>query len=235
MLSKKTNYKRIYVWELPVRFFHWVNALSIVILAITGYLIASPPGILSSKEASELYWFGTIRFIHFATAYIFFFNFIFRLYWGFVGNRYAKWTNFIPYTKRYLSELWEMLKVDIFQKDLKPDYLCVGHNPLAGFTYFLIFLTFLFQSVSGFALYTSMSDSFFPRLFHWIVPLMGGDFAVRKYHHLAMWFFIVFSIIHVYLVFYHDYIEGRGTTSSMIGGWKFESEERLEIEGVESE
>jgi len=31
-------------------------------------------------------------------------------------------------------------------------------------------------------------------------------------------------LIHVYLVFYHDYVEGRGTTSSMIGGWKFEKE-----------
>jgi Ni/Fe-hydrogenase 1 B-type cytochrome subunit len=50
-----------------------------------------------------------------------------------------------------------------------------------------------------------------------IVPLMGGDFAVRQWHHMFMWFFVVFTIIHMYLVFYHDYIEGRGTTSSMVG------------------
>lgn len=235
MTPLKTNYKRVYVWELPVRFFHWINAVCIFVLAITGYLISNPPILSSSKEAYELYWFGTVRFIHFAFAYLFFFNFLVRLYWGFFGNRYARWNNFIPYSKKYLKEAWNVLKVDIFQKDLKPDYLCVGHNPLAGFTYFLIFLSFLFQSISGFALYSNMSNSAFPRLFHWIIPLMGGDFAVRRYHHLAMWFFIVFSIIHVYLVFYHDYIEGRGTASSMIGGWKFESEERLKIEGVETD
>ena len=28
--------------------------------------------------------------------------------------------------------------------------------------------------------------------------------------------------------FYHDYVEGRGTTSSMVGGWKFEREEFFE-------
>jgi Ni/Fe-hydrogenase 1 B-type cytochrome subunit len=28
-------------------------------------------------------------------------------------------------------------------------------------------------------------------------------------------------VIHVYLVFYHDYVEGRGVISSMAGGWKF--------------
>ena len=36
-----------------------------------------------------------------------------------------------------------------------------------------------------------------------------------------MWFFIVFAIEHVYLVFYHDYVEGRGILSSMAGGWTF--------------
>ena len=36
-----------------------------------------------------------------------------------------------------------------------------------------------------------------------------------------MWFFILFTMIHVYLVFYHDYVEGHGVMSSMVGGWKF--------------
>jgi Ni/Fe-hydrogenase 1 B-type cytochrome subunit len=31
-------------------------------------------------------------------------------------------------------------------------------------------------------------------------------------------------VIHIYLAFYHDYIEGRGTISSIVGGWKFERE-----------
>ena len=50
-----------------------------------------------------------------------------------------------------------------------------------------------------------------------------------------MWFFIVFSIIHVYLVFYHDYVEGRGETSSIIGGWKFIEEEAFVKEMEEEE
>lgn len=33
---------RIYVWEIPVRLTHWVNALSIVMLSFTGYYIARP-------------------------------------------------------------------------------------------------------------------------------------------------------------------------------------------------
>jgi Ni/Fe-hydrogenase 1 B-type cytochrome subunit len=75
-------------------------------------------------------------------------------------------------------------------------------------------------------MYAAMSHSWLPRLFAWIVPLMGGDFAVRQWHHMLMWFFIIFAIVHTYLVFYHDYVEGRGVTSSMVGGWKFIEKEK---------
>jgi Ni/Fe-hydrogenase 1 B-type cytochrome subunit len=226
MADKSPTYKRVYVWELPVRFYHWINALCVVILCVTGYLVGNPPVLSSSREAYQQYWFGTLRFIHFVTAFVFFFNFIFRIYWGFAGNKYSRWDNFIPHKKSQFKELVTVLKVDIFQTDVR-GALRIGHNALAGLTYFFTFLVFLFQSITGFALYSSMSGSWFPRWFAWAIPLMGGDFAVRQWHHMFMWFFVIFIMIHMYLVFYHDYIEGRGTTSSMVGGWKFEKEENL--------
>jgi len=217
---KNSITKRVYVWQLPVRFYHWINFLAVLVLCITGYLIGTPLAIKSSSEASFSYWFGTVRFIHFVAAYIFFFNFLFRIYWGFVGNKYAEWKNFIPTTREQFKEILDVLRVDILQVRVQP-LKSIGHNALAGLTYFLTFLAFLFQSITGFGMYSAMSDSFLPKLFSWVVPLMGGDFAVRQWHHVMMWFFIIFAIIHVYLVFYHDYVEGRGVVSSMVGGWKF--------------
>lgn len=218
--EKTCELERVYVWELPVRFYHWINAVCIVVLALTGYFIGRPLVIQSAQEASFQYWFGTIRFLHFLFAFIFLFNFVYRIYWGFVGNQYASWKNFIPYTRRHWQEILDVLRIDILQIRLRP-LPSIGHNALAGFTYFLLFLAFLFQVITGFAMYSQMSQSFLPSLFAWVVPLMGGDFAVRQWHHIMMWFFIIVAIIHVYLVAYHDYVEGRGTTSSMIGGWKF--------------
>ncbi len=212
--------KRVYVWEIPVRIYHWLNALVVATLAVTGYLIGNPLAIQSSAEAYLGYWFGTVRFIHFVAAFIFFFNFLFRIYWGFAGNKYADWKNFIPYTKKYIRECYDVLKLDILHIKVKP-FISVGHNALAGLTYFLTFLAFLFQSITGFGMYSAMSDSFFPKLFAWVVPFLGGDFAVRQWHHLMMWFFIIFAVVHVYIVFYHDYVERRGVLSSMAGGWKF--------------
>ncbi len=220
-----STYKRVYVWEFPVRLYHWVNGFCVTTLIITGFLIGNPVAISYSSEAYQQYWFGTVRFIHFVTAFVFFFNFLGRIYWGFVGNRYARWRNFIPHTKEQWQEIIDVLKVDVFQAKEVRHPIAIGHNAIAGFVYFLTFLVFLFQCLTGFALYSSMSTSFLPDLFAWILPLMGGDFAVRQWHHVFMWFFVVFAIVHVYLVFYHDYVEGRGTTSSMVGGWKFEREE----------
>ena len=225
--SQPEKFRRVYVWELPVRLYHWVNALCVVVLCVTGYLIGRPLAITYSSEAYQQYWFGTVRFLHFVTAFVFFFNFLVRLYWGFVGNQYAKWSNFIPNHRAQWREMIEVMKVDVLQTRVQ-GLITLGHNALAGLIYFLSFLAFLFQSLTGFALYSSMSQARLPRLFAWITPLMGGDFAVRQWHHIFMWFFIWFTLVHVYLVFYHDYIEGRGTTSSMVGGWKFDSDKRDE-------
>ncbi|MCB0632449.1 MAG: Ni/Fe-hydrogenase, b-type cytochrome subunit [Saprospiraceae bacterium] len=224
--------RRVFVWQLPVRIYHWINALSIVVLCITGYIIAHPPAFQQGTEASFSYWFGINRFIHFAFAYIFLFNFIFRLYWGFVGNKHANWHNFVPTNRAFFREMWEVIKIDILlQKD--KEHLSVGHNALAGFIYFMVFLAFGVQCITGFGLYAAMSDWWLPQLFAWVPGLFGGDFALRQIHHITMWFFILFSIIHIYLVFYHDYVEGRGETSSIIGGWKFIEEEVFEKEREE--
>lgn len=225
-------YRRVYVWQWPVRLYHWVNALCVLALLVTGYLIGSPITIWRANEAYQQYWFGWVRFIHFAVAYIFFFNFLLRIYWGFVGNRFAQWRNFIPHTRAQGREILNVLKVDIAQARLRGP-ISIGHNALAGVTYFLSFLVFLFQAVTGFALYSSMSPSFFPRLFTWVVPLMGGDASVRQWHHLFMWFFVVFAIVHVYLVAYHDHVEARGTVSSMLSGWKFVKENAIKKEEVD--
>ena len=132
MKSRKKRLREVYVWELPVRIYHWVNALCIVILCVTGFIIADPPAIMSASEAYFSYWFGVVRFIHFVTAFVFFFNFVFRLYWGFVGNRYARWNNFIPLKKSQWKEVLEVIKVDILMIKNKP-VDSIGHNALASF------------------------------------------------------------------------------------------------------
>jgi Ni/Fe-hydrogenase 1 B-type cytochrome subunit len=222
-------YRRVYVWELPVRIFHWVNFAAILLLFTTGLLIGAPLTLWMSAEPFQQHWFGWVRFIHFATAYIFLFNILFRLYWAFVGNKYSRWSSYVPYRRDQFTGLWETLLVDITSIREKGP-ISVGHNYLAAFTYFVLLFVCLFQVFTGFALYASMSDSWLPSLFAWVVPLMGGDATVRQWHHIVTWAFPIFTLIHVYLCFYHDYVEGRGTLSSIVGGWKFERDDELRNE-----
>jgi Ni/Fe-hydrogenase 1 B-type cytochrome subunit len=224
------NFKRVWVWELPVRIFHWINVLTIIVLTLTGFLIANPPALLSSAEATNLHSFGIVRFIHFTAAYIFFFNMILRVYWSFVGNQFASWRAFWPFSKKMWNNFWHVIKIDVFllneeKRDIKN--ISIGHNSVATASYIVMFFIAIIQVITGFALYADMSDWWLPKLFSWVIPLFGGDFMVRTIHHIAMWGFILFSMVHIYLVFYHDWLEGRGEVSSMFGGYKFVREDRI--------
>jgi len=189
--------------------------------------MANPPAIQQGHEASFGYWFGTVRFIHFAAAYIFTFAFIFRMYLMWAGNEYERWHNFIPTKGKFFTELMKVIKIDILLKKNKLHF-AIGHNAVAGLSYFILFIFMLIMILTGFAMYSSMSVSFFPHLFNWVTPLLGGDIMVRIVHHVSMWIFILFTIIHVYLVLFHDYVEGHGETSSMMGGWKFLEKDKLD-------
>jgi len=224
------NYKRVYVWEVPVRFFHWVTALSTTILVITGFIIANPPAINANVEATNSFWFGYVRAIHFITAYILIANLIFRIYWSFVGNQFANWRNFIPYSKKGIQNIIHVLKVDIFlgkDKEKKLYNISIGHNYLAAFSYFIMTLFFILQVMTGLALIADASSWFLPHMFKWVSTMFGGDITTRYIHHILTWLFMAFVVVHVYLVLFHDYVEARGEASSMISGFKFIRSERL--------
>jgi Ni/Fe-hydrogenase 1 B-type cytochrome subunit len=119
----------VYVYEAPVRICHWVNALSIFALMITGYLIASPlPSV--GGEASDHFGMGYIRFVHFAAGQILAVFFLARIFWAFVGNHHSRQIFYIPVRKRFWKEVLHEIRWYAFlERDPK---MYVGHNPLAG-------------------------------------------------------------------------------------------------------
>lgn len=224
------NFKRIYVWELPVRLFHWLTVLSMITLVTTGFIIANPPAIPSNIEPTYLGRFALIRQIHFIFAYILIANVIFRLYWSFVGNKFANWRNFVPYTKKGIKNILYVLKVDILlMKDRKHKLsnISIGHNYLASLSYSIMMIFFILQALSGFALYSNTSTWWFPQMFGSITAVFG-DIYVRYFHHITVWLFLTFIVVHVYLVLYHDYLEARGEASAMVSGYKFVRSERVQ-------
>ncbi|MBU2527377.1 MAG: Ni/Fe-hydrogenase, b-type cytochrome subunit [Bacteroidetes bacterium] len=224
------NFKRVLVWQLPVRIFHWINVLTVTLLILTGFLIANPPALMSRVEPTFVQNFGIVRFIHFASAYVFFFNMLLRIYWSFVGNKYAHWRAFWPFRKEFWQNVWHVLMVDILLQNKKIHHLkdiSIGHNSVAVLSYVVMFFMALIMVFTGFSLYADLTTWWLPKLFAWVSPMLGGEFMTRAIHHITMWIFIFFALIHVYLVFYHDWLEGRGEVSSMFGGYKFVAKERF--------
>ncbi len=220
----EATYERVYVWQAPVRMYHWINACCIFVLVATGLVIGRPPALMSAGEASDSHWFGWVRFLHFSAAFLMSFAFLVRVYWMFAGNQYSRWDAFIPRNWTRLKTQWRemvnVLRIDILQLEKEPiDY--VGHNGLAAFSYFGIFLATIFQIITGAALYAPMSTFWLPGLFSWVPPLMGGEAIVRMWHHAFTWIFILFTMIHVYLSIFHDMTEGRGEISSIVNGVRF--------------
>jgi Ni/Fe-hydrogenase 1 B-type cytochrome subunit len=206
-----------YVWEWPVRITHWVNALSILVLSVTGFYIGAP---FVQVPSTSQYVMGWMRFIHFTFAYLFAISVLARLVWAFFANRHASWRAFFPWLfKEGRSNGWNMFRYYTFTGRQIPYE--VGHNALAATAYSGVMVLFLLQIATGFALYGQFAPG---GLWHvGLTPLHGtvGLQWLRLIHHLIMWLLIGFAIHHVYSAWLMDVKERNGTMSSIFGGCKF--------------
>jgi len=233
------SYKRVYVWELPVRIFHWANVGAIIVLTLTGFLIGDPPAFLSQAEAWNSFWFAKVKVIHFISAYVFFGVMVLRFYWAFVGNEYAHWTAFLPLkrdfsiNKEAIKNIIHVLKYDVLLMKDKKHHLSdisIGHNFMATSAYVAMFVVGLVLVFTGFGLYSNLSSWWLPNLFAWVPSFLGGDFLTRQIHRVSMWLILLFIIVHIYLVLFHGWLHARGEVSAMISGFKFVRTERVKKE-----
>jgi Ni/Fe-hydrogenase 1 B-type cytochrome subunit len=210
--------ERRYVWEYPVRLSHWINVLCIVVLSVTGLYIGNP---FMHAISSKQYLMGWIRFIHFTAAYLFLMSMIIRLYWAVMGNRYARFRTWFPFSGRELGELGREIKF-YFLLSKEPPRV-VGHTALGGLSMLAVFAGFIFQVISGFALYSvNHSGAIWTVLGGWMTGPMELQ-TIRLWHHIVMYLLITFGILHVYVAWYSDVHEKNGLIGSIFGGYKFTS------------
>lgn len=213
------NLKRVYVWQLPVRIFHWINAACIVVLFFTGLYIGNPATGVNG-EAARNFLMGNIRYIHVVVAMIFTVNLLVRLYWFLKGNEHAKlrfwrksfWQSFVGTIRYYL----------FLDKKHAPH---LGHNGLAQLFYLLVvWIGGLMMILTGFAMRAGGDpSSWLQTLFGWIIPLFGGENRVRMLHHLIAWSYGFFLLGHLYMCFRQDLLDKDGTVTSIVTGYKYVS------------
>jgi len=223
-----TGVEKVYVYEAPVRLWHWINMFAILVLGVTGYFIGNPLPTMSG-EASDHYLMGTIRFIHFVAAYIFAIGFLARIYWAFVGNEHARELFYVPVWKAsWWQGFIDELKWYAFLK--KEPAKHEGHNPMAQFAMFFMFvLGSILMIVTGFALYgegTGPGTWAFEIFSSWVIPLFGQSQDVHSWHRLGLWIIVVFVIAHVYVAVREDIVSRQSMVSTMISGWRYFKDKR---------
>ncbi|MCP3958002.1 MAG: Ni/Fe-hydrogenase, b-type cytochrome subunit [bacterium] len=209
----------VYVWEWPVRLTHWLNAISIWVLSVTGVYMGFP-FLLATGEASQHFLMGWAKLIHFYAAIVFTLSVLSRILWMFRGNRFASWRYFLPWGKVRWKAMGPTLGYYLFRLRTPPGI--VGHNPLAGFTYAIVFLMFLAQIGTGMAIYAASASYDSPvKVFELLIPVFGGLQDARWIHHMVMWLIWAFFVQHVYSAILMSQVEPTATMESIFSGHKF--------------
>ncbi len=209
----------LYVWQAPVRLTHWVTAFCIVTLSLTGGYIADPFLIPPGGPVM-----ATVRFIHIVTALAFLVSGVIRTVYLLFGNRFVRWTAFIPTNRKQFTELFRQAGFYGFVRSEIPKVL--GHNQLAAAAYLALFALLLVETVTGFALDGLMGAEPGATGFAWLRELLGPQ-MVREIHHLSMWLILAIALFHVYSCVLVDHIENVGVVTSMFTGYKFPTREEV--------
>ena len=203
--------KPVYVYELPIRVWHWVIALAIPALSVTGYLISSPIDGLGTD------W---VRFLHFAIGEVLAVAMIARFYVAFTGNYHARQILYVPiWRKRFWLELSEEILWYMFLRKKPKRY--AGHNPLARIAMATVFLwSTVFMTLSGFALYgEDTPGGWAQKGFGWFF-VFGSSQDIRTYHHVGMYALLMFTMIHLYFVVREELMGRTSVVSTMFNGWR---------------
>ena len=112
-------------WEAGVerrRWFHWINALTVIGLIATEMIVLNDDTLGLSRGGKIL-----LKSIHVSIGYLMGINLVWRFIWAFFGNRYTRWRGILPGGAGYLASL--RAYTVSFLSGEPQQY--VGHNPLA--------------------------------------------------------------------------------------------------------
>jgi len=208
------TYERYHCWSVLLRLFHWMFALSIVFLVVTGFYINNP-WTNTMIEGSAAFPMATMRYIHYIAAYAMTSAVLIRLFLYIFGNAQERVWDILPITRRNLHNLKKTLLLYSYISDKHDERL--GHNILAGLYYLATFIAALVMVLSGFYMLYPES-AFWAR---WGVVFFGGQQSARFLHHVLMWWFIIFAVLHIYFSIWNDCKEPEGLISSIFTGAKF--------------
>ncbi len=235
------------VWDRGVRIFHWVNVLCVIGLIFVGIAILNGKSLGVSGEGKIL-----LKTIHVYIGYVFAANLLWRFVWMFMGNRFAKLGQILPFGPKYKASLKSFIQES--KAGNPPNYL--GHNPIARLMVALLFVLLSAQVVTGMVL--SSTDLYFPpfgdSMKEWVAGENKENIALiqagSKEHvdpvaykemrefrkpyiqlHVFVFYSLLFAIaLHLLGVIAGEVKEKSGLVSAMISGNKFFTKKPVDLD-----
>ena len=181
---------RLYVHPLPVRIWHWTNAVGFILMILTGIQIRyiGTVNVMPFKAAVD--WHNWIGFVLIANFFVWFLFYLF-------SDRIKVYHPELSPMKHFRASFAQMkyYGYGIFKGDPNPFHVSIYHkfNPMQSMTYQIIMLLIVpIQFFTGILLWEI-------ERFESSVNFFGGVRVVDTVHVLAFIFFVFFIFIHPYL------------------------------------
>lgn len=194
-----TETTQIKVWDPLVRFFHWALVSAFIIAYITE---------------------DDFLAIHSWAGYLILTLLCIRFAWGYIGTRYARFSDFAYSPKSIIQFLKDTLRLRARR------YL--GHNPAGGAMVFLLLFSLSVTTISGVLLLGA--DEQAGPVAYWFTQT-GGVWAdvLEEVHEFFANFTLLLVLIHVAGVLVESLIHKENLVSAMVTGLKVNKSE-LQLE-----
>ncbi|MBR9728033.1 Ni/Fe-hydrogenase, b-type cytochrome subunit [Shewanella intestini] len=217
-MEHEATHKRQLIFTPAIRIFHWLRALSILALVITGFYISWP--FLVAPESSDVLVQGWIRFAHVVFGFVLTAITLVRFYLFFFSRNDIERRSFkdVMSVKSWITQL--------------KSYVWMGHlnkagiyGPLQFVTYVAISFVALLICITGLVLYANVYHEGLGGMLWdssaWIMMQMGGLANVRIIHHYLTWAFIIFAVIHVYMAVWSGIRFKHNSVDSIVSGYDY--------------
>jgi cytochrome b len=193
-IAEERREQRRLVWDLPVRLFHWLLVLSMIASYVTAKI-----------------GFDTMQ-LHMYIGYWTIGLLIFRILWGFVGPKHARFSSFL----RGPTGIWRYAKALGAGTMIET----AGHNPLGGLSVILLLALVGFQAFTG--LFTT--DDII-----WTGPYNGAvssEWATNltHWHHVNFNLILAAVTLHLLAIAFYFLVKKQNLVGAMLHGKKYVAE-----------
>lgn len=173
------------VWDLPLRIFHWA-----LVIAVIGAVGSAKADVMWLHERFGLTVMGLVAF---------------RIFWGFLGGHYARFSQFLTPPRTAFAGILQLLK--------SQSQLSVGHSATAGYAVVGMLGVAAYQALTG---SVSNDDVLFDGPLAHLVP--GWSNIASDLHDVGepLLFFMV--VLHIGAILIYKFVKKQNLTMTMLHG-----------------